>query len=197
MNQRMKKLNPRNISGFPGGTCGKESACQWRWPKSCAFDPRVGTIPWNRNGNLLRYSCLENPMDRGTWWITVHGAAKTQTQLSDWAHTAVVVVRSLSRVQLCNPMGCSMHWLYSKYKQKIITHHYSKSFYTALWLSGQSQTQTPQHGMWVKWKLLSRVQLFATPWAAARQAPLSMEFSRQESWSGLPFSSPNGMWGPS
>ena len=138
MNQRMKKLNPRNISGFPGGTCGKESACQWRWPKSCAFDPRVGTIPWNRNGNLLRYSCLENPMDRGTWWVTVHGATKTQTQLSDWAHTAMVVVQSLSRVQLCNPRGCSMHWLYSKYKQKIITHHYSESFYTALWLSGQS-----------------------------------------------------------
>ena len=34
---------------------------------------------------------------------------------------------------------------------------------------------------------LSRVQLFATPWAEARQDPLSMEFSRQEYWSGLPF----------
>ena len=33
----------------------------------------------------------------------------------------------------------------------------------------------------------SRVRLFATPWAVARQAPLSMEFSRQEYWSGLPF----------
>ena len=35
----------------------------------------------------------------------------------------------------------------------------------------------------------SRVQLFATPWTAARQAPLSMRFSRQEEWSGLPFPS--------
>ena len=36
----------------------------------------------------------------------------------------------------------------------------------------------------------SHVQLFATPWTIARQAPLSMEFSRQEYWSGFPFSSP-------
>ena len=42
-----------------------------------------------------------------------------------------------------------------------------------------------------KWvKLLSRVQLFATPWAVAYQAPPSMGFSRQECWSGLPFPSP-------
>ena len=41
-------------------------------------------------------------------------------------------------------------------------------------------------------KLLSSVQLFMTPWTAACQVPLSMEFSRQESWSGQPFSSPRG-----
>ena len=39
--------------------------------------------------------------------------------------------------------------------------------------------------------LLSRVQLFATPWTVAYQAPLSMGFSRQEYWSGLPFPSPD------
>ena len=39
-------------------------------------------------------------------------------------------------------------------------------------------------------QLLSHVQLFVTPWTAARQAPLSMEFSRQEYWSGLPFPTP-------
>ena len=39
-------------------------------------------------------------------------------------------------------------------------------------------------------KLLSHVQLFATPWTTAYQAPLSMEFSRQEYWSGSPFPSP-------
>ena len=34
------------------------------------------------NGTPLRYSCLENPMDRGAWWATVHGVAKSQTRLS-------------------------------------------------------------------------------------------------------------------
>ena len=36
------------------------------------------------NGTPLQYSCLENPMDGGAWWATVHGVAKSQTQLSDF-----------------------------------------------------------------------------------------------------------------
>ena len=44
--------------------------------------------------------------------------------------------------------------------------------------------------------LLSHVQLFATPWTVAHQAPLSMEFSRQEYWSGLPFPSPGDLSNP-
>ena len=51
-------------------------------------------------------------------------------------------------------------------------------------------------GVKVKVKLLSRVQLFATPWAVAYQAPLSMGFSRQEYWSGLPFPSPGDLPDP-
>ena len=45
----------------------------------------------------------------------------------------------------------------------------------------------------VKMKSLSRVQLFATPWTVAYQAPPSMRFSRQEHWSGLPFPSPGDL----
>ena len=45
-------------------------------------------------------------------------------------------------------------------------------------------------------KSLSRVQLFATPWTIAYQAPLSMGFSRQEYWSGLPFPSPGDLPDP-
>ena len=45
-------------------------------------------------------------------------------------------------------------------------------------------------------QLLSRVQLFATPWTVAHQAPLSMGFSRQEYWSGLPFLSPGDLPDP-
>ena len=39
------------------------------------------------NGNPLRYSCLENPMDGGTWWAAVHGVARSRTRLSDVTFT--------------------------------------------------------------------------------------------------------------
>ena len=48
----------------------------------------------------------------------------------------------------------------------------------------------------VKMKSLSRVRLFATPWTVAYQAPLSVGFSRQECWSGLPFPSPGDLPDP-
>ena len=38
--------------------------------------PMLGRYPGEGNGNPLQYSCLENPMDRGTWWATVHGVAE-------------------------------------------------------------------------------------------------------------------------
>ena len=47
--------------------------------------------------------------------------------------------------------------------------------------------------LWLKVKSFSHVQLFATPWTVAHQAPLSMGFSRQEYWSGLPFPSPGAL----
>ena len=43
--------------------------------------PRLGRSPREENGNTLQYSCLENSMDRGAWWATVHGVAKNQTLL--------------------------------------------------------------------------------------------------------------------
>ena len=43
--------------------------------------PRSGISPGGGNGNLLQYSYLENPMDRGAWWTTVHRVKKNWTQL--------------------------------------------------------------------------------------------------------------------
>ena len=45
--------------------------------------PGLGRLPGGGNGNPLQYFCLENPMDRGAWQATVHGATKSQTKLSD------------------------------------------------------------------------------------------------------------------
>ena len=52
------------------------------------------------------------------------------------------------------------------------------------------------HNFNIKSQLLSHVQLFATPWTVACQAPLSMELSRQEYWGGLPFPSPGDLPDP-
>ena len=43
--------------------------------------PGSGRSPEEGNGIPLQYSCLGNPIDRGAWWATVHGVAKSQTQL--------------------------------------------------------------------------------------------------------------------
>ena len=48
--------------------------------------PGLRRSPGEGNGTPLQYFCLENPMDGGAWWATVHGVAKSQTQLSDFTH---------------------------------------------------------------------------------------------------------------
>ena len=60
--------------GFPGGSDGKESACNTGDPGSI---PGSGRSPREGNGNPLQYSCLENSMDREAWWNTAHGVAES------------------------------------------------------------------------------------------------------------------------
>ena len=43
--------------------------------------PGIGRSPGEGNGNALQYSCLENPMDREAWWVTVHGVARVRHDL--------------------------------------------------------------------------------------------------------------------
>ena len=78
--------------GFPDGASGKEPACQSRRQKIRGFDPWVGRSPGGGHGNPLQYSCLENPMDRGTWWAMVHGVTKSWTQLK-WLSRQHVTAR--------------------------------------------------------------------------------------------------------
>ena len=70
--------------GFPGGSEVKTSACN---VGDLGSIPGSGRSPGEGNGNPLQYSCLENPMDIGAWWATVHGVAKSRTRLSDFTFT--------------------------------------------------------------------------------------------------------------
>ena len=47
--------------------------------KTQVLIPGLGRSPGEGNGSPLQYSCLESPMDRGSWWATVHGVTKSQT----------------------------------------------------------------------------------------------------------------------
>jgi len=51
-------------------------------PGDVGLIPGTGRSPGEGNGNPLQCSCLENPMDRGAWWATIHGVAESQTHLS-------------------------------------------------------------------------------------------------------------------
>ena len=74
--------------GFPGGSDVKASACN---AGDLGSIPGWGRSPGEGNGNPLQYSCLENPMDEGAWWATVHGVAKSWTRLSDFTFTLLYV----------------------------------------------------------------------------------------------------------
>ena len=68
------------VAGFPGGSDGKESACN---TGDLGSIRELGRSPGEGNGNPLQYSSLENSMDRGTWQSSVHGIIKSRTQLKD------------------------------------------------------------------------------------------------------------------
>ena len=67
------------VMGFPYSLVGKESACN---AEDLSLIPGSGRSPAEGNGNLLQYSCLENPMDRGAWQAIVHGVARFRHNLA-------------------------------------------------------------------------------------------------------------------
>ena len=69
------------LSGFPGGSDGKESPYS---VGDLGSIPGLGRSPGGGNGNTLQYSCLENSMQGGAWRATVHGIPKSRTWLSDF-----------------------------------------------------------------------------------------------------------------
>ena len=73
--------------------------------------PGLGRCPGGMHGKPLQYSCLENPMDRGAWWASVHGVSKSWTRLSThtWTHLNVFHKTLNLTVQIVEDdtmMGC-------------------------------------------------------------------------------------------
>ena len=78
---------PFSVLGL-GGSEVKASACN---AEDLGSIPGSGRSPGEGNGNPLQYSCLENPMDGGAWWVTVHGVTKSWTRLSNFTFTFSVL----------------------------------------------------------------------------------------------------------
>ena len=68
-------------SGSPDGAVGKNLPDSAGDTRDMGLIPGSERSPGGGNGTPLQYSCLENPMDRGAWWATVHGVIKSQTRL--------------------------------------------------------------------------------------------------------------------
>ena len=69
------------LNGLPQWLSSKESTCNTEDSGEVSSIPGSGRSPGGEHGNPFQYSCLENPMDRGVWQSTVHGAAKSQIPL--------------------------------------------------------------------------------------------------------------------
>ena len=76
-----------SIYGFPSWLSGKEPTCNAGDIRDAVLIPESGRSSGGGNGNPLQYSCRGNPMDRGAWWATVYGVAKSWIQ----QHTCISI----------------------------------------------------------------------------------------------------------
>ena len=65
--------------GFPGGSVVKYLPANARDTRDAGLIPESGRSPGRGNGNPFQYYCLENSIDRGAWWVTVHGVTESWT----------------------------------------------------------------------------------------------------------------------
>ena len=83
------------VAGFPGGSEGKEPACNAR---DLGSIPGLGRSPEEGNSYPLQYSCLENSKNRGAWWATIQRVAKSQTWLSNRYNKVLFIKPCYSKV---------------------------------------------------------------------------------------------------
>ena len=73
----LRKTGQGMRGSFPDGSDCKESDCN---AADLGSIPGLGRSPGVEDGNPVQYSCLENSMDRGAWWVIVHGVAKSRNK---------------------------------------------------------------------------------------------------------------------
>ena len=82
----------------------------------------VGNLLGEGSGTPLQYSCLENSMDGGTWWVTVHGVAKSLTQLNDFTFTFSLfcddIIKQVGNTRGADLMSLIQNQWFSKYPWK-------------------------------------------------------------------------------
>ena len=74
---------------FPFGSVAKNPPAVQETQEAQVWSLGLGRSPRGGSGNPLQYSCWENPVDRGAWWATVHGVAKSWTWLSTHVHGVI------------------------------------------------------------------------------------------------------------
>ena len=174
--------------GFPSGACGEESTCQCRSYKRLRFNPWVGKIPWRR---VLQPTLVFLPGEshgQRNWQATVHGVAKSQTWLK-WLNTHDSFLGRNSKEAFFPPTWS----LYLSYSIKPYFRYYHEMSLKRKVRLLSAEFNIGKRG-WIipKCCVLSRSVLYNSLWPRrlACQALLSMEFPRQEYWSGLPFPFP-------
>ena len=74
------------MEGFPGGSVVKNLPANAGDTADIGLIPGMGRSPGGGNGNPLQYSCWKNPMDRGAWWVTVHGVVERLDCAAEHTH---------------------------------------------------------------------------------------------------------------
>ena len=146
------------------------------------------------NGNPLQCSCLENLRDGGDRWAAIYGVAQSRTRLkrlssSSTSSQVLELFFNLLKANFKKPNKSNTKVFLESQRKKICPSRYEPA--------GDFNNQQGLLCL-CAWALsrFSPVRLFTTPWSVACQALLSMEFSRQEYWSGLPCPSPEHLLDP-
>ena len=150
--------------GFPCGSAGNKSTFN---AGDLGSIPALGRSPGEGKGYPLQYSGLENSMG-----CIVHGVPKNQTWLSDFHSFTHITDKE---TDLENYITCPLKYLFQLFILPLFFHNILNI--TTQFVVSMSTCMLSH---------FSHVWLFATLWTAAHQVPLSMGFSRQEYWSGLP-----------